>query len=420
MVEQAWLVGISLPENTDEETEGLLLELEELTHTLGIHVAGRQAVRLKKPQAKFLVGSGKMEDIVEEARAHHCDVIIFDVELTPGQQRNWERETKDLLIIDRQEVILDIFAGRAQTKEATLQVELARLEYNLPRLQRAWTHLNRQRGGGAVQRDAGETQLEMDQRMVRTQIARTKRQLVDVVQHREVQRKQRMKVPVPSVAIVGYTNAGKSSLLNAMTGSRVLAEDKLFATLDPTSRRLELPTGQQLVATDTVGFVRKLPHRLVEAFKATLEEAIVADFLLHVLDVSNPDFLEHQKTTLAVLKELGAEEKQILTLFNKCDKLHREPERLAGLKKQHPEALFISAAKGVGLEALYQRISTELEGVYTPVELLIPHHRYDVVAQIHREGTISKEEPEAEGTYVLGKIPQRLQGLVEPFLKNGG
>ena len=236
---------------------------------------------IRKPQAKYLVGAGKAIDLIEEARLHDCDVIIFDNELTPAQQRNWEQAAEEkILVIDRQEVILDIFGTRAQTKEAVLQVELARLEYNLPRLKSAWTHLSRQRGGGSVQRDAGETQLEMDQRMVRTQISKVKRELKTVIQHRHLQRKKRMTVPVPTCAIVGYTNAGKSSLLNKLTNSDILAEDKLFATLDPTSRRCPLPSGQPLIATDTVGFVRNLPHRLVDAFKATLEEAVVSNFLI--------------------------------------------------------------------------------------------------------------------------------------------
>ena len=417
-VQRAYLLAVCYPDDSSEHAEGLLDELDELVDTLGIEVVEKQVVRLRKPQPKYLLGSGKMREIVEEAHRLDCDVVVFDDEISPGQQRNWEREGKDLAVIDRQEVILDIFAERAQTREASLQVQLARLEYSLPRLQRAWTHLNRQRGGGAVQRDAGETQLEMDQRLLRVQIAKVKKQLDEVVQHREVQRKQRMKVPVPSASIVGYTNAGKSTLLNALTGAEVLAEDKLFATLDPTSRRLRLPSGQQLVVTDTVGFVRKLPHRLVDAFKATLEEALVADFLIHVIDVDSPDFAEHRDTTLEVLKELGADQKRIIHVYNKIDCLD-DPERLPALRERFPHDVFLSARTGEGTEQLYRQIGEMLEQLYESVELLVPHHRYDIVAQLHENGCVREERVEDDGFYILGRVPARLRARVKPYRVNG-
>ncbi|MGE9292580.1 MAG: GTPase HflX, partial [Puniceicoccales bacterium] len=315
MINRACLLGVERPGMYAGEAESLLDELEELAANLGVGVGLRKIVRIREPQSAFLLGTGKVKEVLEEVAKEECDSIIFDEELTPAQQRNWEREGGGkILVIDRQEIILDIFNRRASTKEASLQVELAQLEYQLPRMKRAWTHLDRQRGGGALQRDAGETQLELDQRMIRTRISKLKTELKDVVRHRETQRKQRMKVPLPSAAIVGYTNAGKSSLLNRLTGAKVLAADKLFATLDPTTRRMELPSGQALLVTDTVGFVRRLPHRLVEAFKATLEEAIVSTFLIHVVDASSPEAEAHYKTTLSVLKELGAETKNILTV----------------------------------------------------------------------------------------------------------
>lgn len=416
MVEKAMLIGITLPGQDERTTRGLLDELRELVTTLDIGIAHEREVSIRKPQAKFLVGSGKAEELVKEAQARDCDVIVFDNELTPAQQRNWEQAAEDkILVIDRQEVILDIFGRRAQTKEAVLQVELARLEYNLPRLKSAWTHLSRQRGGGAMQRDAGETQLELDQRMVRTQIARVKRELVSVIQHREVQRKRRMSVPVPTCAIVGYTNAGKSSLLNKLTNSNILAEDKLFATLDPTSRRCPLPSGQPLVVTDTVGFVRNLPHRLVDAFKATLEEAIVSNFLIHVLDVNSPDVEAHAKTTLDVLKDLGAKDKQILTVFNKVDALWDESTRKE-LAMKFPGAFFISAHTGEGLEKLLDKMEGIIEEDFAQLKLLIPHDRYDLVARLHREGGIRKEEVRDDGTFVAGSVPDRLLTLVEPFI----
>jgi GTP-binding protein HflX len=415
MVERAMLIGITLPGADDSTTRSLLDELRELVTTLGIGIQREVQLPIRKPHAKFLLGSGKAEELIEQAKAHDCDVIVFDNELTPAQQRNWEQAAEDkILVIDRQEVILDIFGKRAQTKEAVLQVELARLEYNLPRLKSAWTHLSRQRGGGSMQRDAGETQLELDQRMVRTQITRVKRELENVIQHRHVQRKKRMTVPVPTCAIVGYTNAGKSSLLNKLTNSDILAEDKLFATLDPTSRRCPLPSGQPLVITDTVGFVRNLPHRLVDAFKATLEEAVVSNFLVHVLDINSPEIEAHAETTLSVLRGLGADEKNIITVFNKVDDLWDEDTRLS-LSFRYPDAYFVSAHSGEGISALLERMEAIVESDFSQLRLLIPHDRYDLVARLHREGGVRKEEARDDGTYIVGSIPERMLTSLEPY-----
>ncbi|MDA9260619.1 GTPase HflX [Puniceicoccaceae bacterium] len=416
MVERAMLIGITLPGEDDTTTRSLLDELRELVTTLGIGIQHEVQLSIRKPQAKFLLGTGKAEEMIEQAKAHNCDVIVFDNELTPAQQRNWEQAADDkILVIDRQEVILDIFGKRAQTKEAVLQVELARLEYNLPRLKSAWTHLSRQRGGGSTQRDAGETQQELDQRMVRTQITRVKRELESVIQHRHVQRKKRMTVPVPTCAIVGYTNAGKSSLLNQLTNSDILVEDKLFATLDPTSRRCPLPSGQPLIITDTVGFVRNLPHRLVNAFKATLEEAVVSNFLIHVLDVNSPEIEAHAETTLSVLHGLGADEKKIITVFNKIDDLWSEDIRLT-LSFRYPEALFVSAHTGEGIPELLERIEAIVESDFAQLRLLIPHNRYDLVARLHREGGVRKEEARDDGTYIVGSVPERMLSALHPFL----
>ena len=416
MVERAMLIGITLPSEDNATTRSLLDELRELVTTLGIGIQHEVQLAIRKPQAKFLLGTGKAEEMIEQANTHNCDVIVFDNELTPAQQRNWEQAADDkILVIDRQEVILDIFGKRAQTKEAVLQVELARLEYNLPRLKSAWTHLSRQRGGGSTQRDAGETQQELDQRMVRTQITRVKRELESVIQHRHVQRKKRMTVPVPTCAIVGYTNAGKSSLLNQLTNSDILVEDKLFATLDPTSRRCPLPSGQPLIITDTVGFVRNLPHRLVNAFKATLEEAVVSNFLIHVLDVNSPEIEAHAETTLSVLHGLGADEKKIITVFNKIDDLWSEDIRLT-LSFRYPEALFVSAHSGEGIPELLERIEAIVESDFAQLRLLIPHDRYDLVARLHREGGVRKEEARDDGTYIVGSVPERMLSALHPFL----
>ncbi|MEI6597463.1 MAG: GTPase HflX, partial [bacterium] len=263
---RAILVGLQRPEDTAEEAQALLNELHELVSNLGVEIRDSLIAKIREESPRYLLGSGKMEEIAELARSHECGLIIFDDALSPAQQRNWEKDSKGLRAIDRQEIILDIFVSRAKTKEAVLQVELAKLQQQLPRLKRLWSHLDRQRGGGAMQRDAGETQMEMDQRKIRDKIAKVRRDLAAVVAQRATQRKQRHRVPLPTFSIVGYTNAGKSSLLNRLTGASVLAEDKLFATLDPTTRRLKLPSGRAILLTDTVGFVRRLPHQLVEAF----------------------------------------------------------------------------------------------------------------------------------------------------------
>jgi len=416
-VERAMLVAVETPGSTSGEAGDLLDELEELVTNLDIGVVARRLVKLREPNPALLLGKGKAAEIIHDVAELECDVIVFDNELTPAQQRNWEQESR-VCVIDRQEVILDIFGERAQTREAVLQVELARLEYSLPRLRRAWTHLSRQRGGAATQRGEGEKQIQLDKRMVKGRIARLKQELQEVRQHREVQRKQRLSVPVPTAAIVGYTNAGKSSLLNVLTDSHLLAEDKLFATLDPTTRRTRMPSGQTLLLTDTVGFVRNLPHGLVDAFKATLEEALVSDFLVHVVDASSPDAEAHYKTTLKVLKELGADTKQILTVFNKSDLLGDSLTRPA-LSAEHPDALFVSAASGEGLPALRERMDRMLAGIVAPVELLVPHDRYDLVHRLHEAGAIRRELALAEGVYIDGAVPERLREPVRAYELNG-
>ncbi|MGB0370269.1 MAG: GTPase HflX [Opitutales bacterium] len=414
MVERALLVGAVFPRESMELGEQLLDELEELVETLGIGIAHKELVKAREHHPKLLLGTGKTEEIIGLAKAKKCDVIIFDNELTPSQQRNWEAQAEKIAVIDRQEIILDIFNLRAQTREAVLQVELARAEYNLPRLQRAWTHLSRQRGGGSTQRDAGETQLELDQRMVRENISRLKKELTSVVKQRETQRKQRLKKPVPSGAFVGYTNAGKSSLLNAITGAEVLAEDKLFATLDPTSRRAKLHNGQTIVLTDTVGFVRRLPHRLVEAFKATLEESIISDFLVHVVDISNPDFEQHFETTQKVLLELGAQHKRTIIAFNKIDAVD-DPTLINGLKAKYPEAVFISAAEKLGLDILQDRMLDMIAAGFEEMQLVIPHSRYDLVSQLYREGGIISERIEDNGYYIEARLADRIRDKYTDF-----
>ena len=411
-VERAYLVGVQTLTMRPGEAEELLDELHELVENLGIGIVGRTIVNLRQPTPATLVGSGKAEEIIGAARLCAADVIVFDESLSPAQQRNWERESK-ITVIDRQEVILDVFADRAQTREAVLQVALARMEYSLPRLTRAWTHLSRQRGKGKMGGE-GETQLEQDRRLVRDRIARLKRELIEVQQQRDVQRRKRQRVPVPTAAIVGYTNAGKSSLLNALTGANVLAEDKLFATLDPTTRQLELRGNQKVLVTDTVGFIRRLPHGLVEAFKATLEEAVVADFLIHVLDVTAPSVNEHQRTTLDVLRELGADERPRLTVFNKVDLA--TPADLHRAKLLAPEAIFLSARTGTGMDDLQARCTELIRDSFGSATLLVPHTRYDVIARLHEVGHVQEEENVDEGVRLVGRFPPSQHGFFAPFL----
>lgn len=412
-LQRAIIVGVQTPDMQEGEAELLLAELRELVRTLGFEIASEELVFVRQCSPGLFIGKGKAEDISSKAKALECDVIIFDNELTPAQQRNWETLSK-LVVVDRQGVILDIFADRAHTREAVLQVELARQEYFLPRLKNAWTHLERQRGGGVTSRGVGEKQIEMDSRLVRDRIAGLKRELKQVVLHREVQRTRRVKVPLPTAAIVGYTNAGKSSLLNKLTGANAFVEDKLFATLDPTTRRLQLPNGQILLVTDTVGFVRRLPHRLVEAFKATLEEAVVADFLIHVVDISSSDLEEHMATTMKVMDEIGALGKPIVTVFNKIDLVERTMvHNLIEIKKS--EKCYISIKTGEGFPQLLSLIEQELEEWGVHMELLIPHDRYDIIHKLHEMGGVKREEVQDDGVFILGNVPKRMVKLVEQF-----
>jgi GTP-binding protein HflX len=411
-LQRAFLVGVQTPDMPKGEGEELLAELTELVQNLRLTVVSSRLVTLRRATPALLLGKGKAEELSALAKEEGADVIVFDAALSPAQQRNWD-ELSGLAAIDRQEVILEVFADRARTREAVLQVALARMEYSLPRLTRAWTHLSRQRGSGSMGGE-GETQLEQDRRVVRARIVRLKAELANVVQQRAVQRQRRQRVPVPTAAIVGYTNSGKSSLLNALTGAAVLAEDKLFATLDPTTRQLTLPGNRKLLLTDTVGFIRRLPHGLVEAFKATLEEVVVADFLIHVLDVTSPHWEKHRTTTLEVLAELGAGDRPTLTVFNKTDAATAAQLRAA--RQLIPEGLFISAKTGAGLEALGESCLEIIASSLDTTELLVPHDRYDVIARLHALGHIYSQEHEEGGAHILGRFPATQAGYFAPFV----
>ncbi len=413
MVERALLVGAFLDPAGRADAEDLLAELEELVRTLGIPVIDRMAVHHREANARYLLGSGKAEEIREHLQELECDVIIFDNELTPAQQRNWEELTK-VTVVDRQEVILDIFGARAQTREARIQVDLARMSYSLPRLTRAWTHLGKQ-GGGIGAKGEGESQLEQDKRKIRGQMDRLKRELSDVRRSRATQRKDRKRTPVPNAAIVGYTNAGKSSLLRRLTGADVLVEDKLFATLDTTTRKIALPNKAPLLLTDTVGFVRKLPHQLVDAFHATLEEATLADFLIHVLDASQPKVMEFYNTSMTVLGQLGATGKPMLVVFNKMDKVE-DPSTRAILRQHFPGAIFISVHTGDGIETLVQRISEFVNAGVVEVLLHLPAARADLLARLHREGVVASLDYEGDVARVSAVIPERSLDIFAEFM----
>jgi GTPase len=416
MVERALLVGAYVNPADRIDAEDLLAELEELVRTLGIPVIEKMTVHTRETNARYLIGSGKAGEICERMRELECDVVVFDNELTPAQQRNWEA-LAGVLVIDRQEIILDIFGARAQTREARIQVDLARMAYSLPRLTRAWGHLGKQ-GGGIGSKGEGESQLEQDRRKIRGQIDRLKRELAGVRSSRATQRKDRKRAPVPNAAIVGYTNVGKSSLLRRMTGADVLVEDKLFATLDTTTRKIALPNKQPLLLTDTVGFIRKLPHALIESFNATLEEAALADFLIHLLDASHPRVMEFYDTTKKVLEELGADTSQALIVFNKMDRVNDESARIS-LRRHFPDAIFISVRTGQGLDELVARLSELVARQTRSVEMLLPLERPELLARLHREGSVQSIAYEENGARVLAAVPSRLHDALADFMVPG-
>ncbi len=347
-----------------------------------------------------------------------CDLVIFDDELTPGQTRNLEKEL-NIGVLDRTALILDIFAQHAHTHEGRLQVELAQYEYLLPRLRRQWTHLERQAGGGGMSaggvvglRGPGETQLELDRRLINQRIAWLKGQLADVHRHRELYRKRRRQSGVPIVALVGYTNAGKSTLINALTDADVHTEDRLFATLDPTTRQLTLPGSRHVLLTDTVGFIQKLPTQLVAAFRATLEEISEADLLLHVLDITHPNAQEQAQSVEATLQELEVADKPVLTVLNKVDQMpgidEAEVELLAGELGLPEDYIAVSAQRGWGLATLCNHIEQELARTMVALDAMIPYQRNDLVALWHERGVVECQEFKAEGTYIQGRVPGAL------------
>jgi GTP-binding protein HflX len=386
-------------------------ELERLADTAGVAVVAQALQTVRRIAPATFIGSGKVEEVKQLIDARGANVAIFDDALSPAQQRNLESALK-VKVIDRSQLILDIFAQRAHSLAGKLQVELAQLQYLLPRLTRQWQHLSRL-GGGVGTRGPGETQLEVDRRRVRERIASLRRRLEEVTRTRRLHRESRASVPYPTVALVGYTNSGKSTLMNRLTAAGVLVEDKLFATLDPTVRRLLLPGGGAALLIDTVGFINKLPHGFVDAFKSTLEEVRTADLLLHVVDGSDPNVAEKIEVVEQVLRELDAGETPRITVLNKLDLLpsgHRPP---AGDARR----CVISARTGEGLAALLAAIDAVLQAGRERVHVCLPAHRGDVVARLHRAGTVLQEEYHDGQVEVTALVPPKLAGQIRKLAK---
>src|SRR5438445_7790028 len=383
-------------------------ERQELARTAGAEIVGRLSQRLENPDPRTYLGRGKLQEAREIAEEQLADLVIVDDELAPNTQRAME-EVLGHRVVDRTLLILDIFAQRARTHEGRVQVELARLEYLLPRLTRAWTHLERQVGGIGVRGGPGETQIELDRRLIRTRISALKREIEAIRVHRAGQRSARERAGVPVAALIGYTNAGKSTLFNRLTQAGALAEDKLFATLDPLTRRIMLPGGQEVLLSDTVGFIAKLPTDLVAAFRATLEELEAADLLLHVVDVSSERASERSDIVQSVLEEIGVGDRPKLLILNKADLLASSAEEL---DRTLPEALaadsvVVSAQRGWNTDELLERIEATLERGFLRVRVRIPFDQAALVDLFHRKGSIATERHTDKGTLITGSLPAR-------------
>jgi len=426
--ECAILVGVEIQNQPGLlALEDSLDELALLAKTAGVRPIARITQRLESPNPATLIGTGKVEELRLAVLEEQATVVIFDDELSPRQQRELERVLGETVkVVDRTALILDIFARHARTREGAVQVELAQYEYRLPRLTRAWTHLARQAGGraggaagGVGVRGPGETQLEVDRREIGRRIAFLKQQLAEISKHREHYRRQRRQSALPVIAVVGYTNAGKSTLLNAIADADVLAEDQLFATLDPTTRRVRLPSDRLALFSDTVGFIQKLPTMLVAAFRSTLEEVNSADLLLHVVDISHANMEEQIAAVEEILDDLGASTKPVVVALNKIDRLALDdPEqrrRVDQALADNPRAVLISAATKAHLDLLLAEIDRALRSRMAAIDVQIPYDRGDLVAFLHEHGTVESVTHSESGTHLVGHLPIELLGRLAPY-----
>ncbi|KAK9080319.1 hypothetical protein SSX86_000077 [Deinandra increscens subsp. villosa] len=413
--EKAYLVGVARKDETDElfSIEESLKELAQLADTAGLMVVDSTYQKLSNPNPRTYIGSGKVAEIKTAINGYGVETVIFDDELSPGQLRNLEKAFGgNVRVCDRTALILDIFNQRAATREASLQVALAQMEYQLPRLTKMWTHLERQSGGKV--KGMGEKQIEVDKRILRTQIGVLKKDLESVRKHRKQYRTRRLSVPVPVVSLVGYTNAGKSTLLNQLTGADVLAEDRLFATLDPTTRRVQTKNGKEFLLTDTVGFIQKLPTTLVAAFRATLEEISESSLLVHVIDISHPLAEQQIDAVEKVLSELDACSIPKLMVWNKVDKASN-PEEIKLKAKDLEDTICISARKGSGLDEFCNAVQEKLKDSMVWVEALVPFDKGELLSTIHQVGMVERTEYTEHGTLVRGYVPLRFARLLTPL-----
>lgn len=411
--QKALLVGVFQGNVERSACDEHLAELAALSDTFGIDVAQKFPCPLRKIDSATFLGKGKVEELSELVKKLRATVLIFDEDISPAQQRNLEKIIQ-VPVMDRTELILEIFAQRAQTKEARLQVELARVKYQFPRLKRLWSHFSRQRASGGYLKGEGEKQIELDRRLLDQKIEKLTKELNEVKKYRQTQKAARVKSGVPTFAIIGYTNAGKSTLLNALTEAGVFVEDKLFATLDPTTRKFTLPNNQEILLTDTVGFIRKLPHSLIAAFKSTLEAALQDDVLLHIIDASSPIAEEHAKTSHAILNELAVEKRPIITVLNKIDAC-QDPDLIERLRVSYPKTVLISAITKEGFPELMQMMIEEIAARRQTIKLKIPQKEYALVTILRREGHIHYEEYEENDIILLVDIPLPLLHRIEPY-----